>query len=204
MNDARTFGLLGLLALAAGAFAFTRTRRGGEVGGAVLEGAALAVRGALDEVVVTAKKVFAWAPPAAAAAFASLFARARALYQLPELLLERVAYQESRFRADIIEGRTISSAGALGLMQIVPRWHPGVDPLNPSAAIDYAGRYLRRLRDRFGSWRLALAAYNWGEGNVANALRDGRRFASWPSETRNYVQQVAADVPAVAAEEAIA
>src|SRR3990172_2707257 len=54
-------------------------------------------------------------------------------YGIPRDLLARQAFQESRFREDIISGRTISSAGALGLMQLVPKWHPGVDPLNISA-----------------------------------------------------------------------
>jgi len=194
MNDARVPFLLGFLALAAGVlWWWSRSPRG-----------AVAVADVLEEIVVTAKKIAAWSPPQAAAAFRAFFDRARSLHSLPTLLLERVAYQESRFRADIIDGRTASPAGAQGIMQIVPRWHPGVDPLNPPAAIDYAGKYLRRLYDRFGSWRLALAAYNWGEGNVSKALREGRSFASWPAETRQYVTQIAADVPTVAAERGLA
>src|SRR6185295_2332022 len=59
------------------------------------------------------------------------------------------------------------------------------------AALDYLGR----LHEQFGDWHLALAAYNWGEGNVQRAIaynqRKGRPidYASlrMPGETQNYV-----------------
>ena len=38
------------------------------------------------------------------------------------------------------------------------------------AATDGALNYLQKLHDQFGDWQLALAAYNWGEGNVARAI----------------------------------
>ena len=76
-------------------------------------------------------------------------------------------------------------------MQIVPRWHPNVDPLDPTDAIWYAARYLRNLYDRMGhSWKMALAAYNWGPGNVSR-----NEISDWPTETKNYVRQISADVP---------
>jgi membrane-bound lytic murein transglycosylase D len=64
------------------------------------------------------------------------------------------------------------------------------------AALDY----LQRLHKRFGDWHLALAAYNWGQGNVQRALdansRSGRAsdYASlkMPDETRNYVPKLQA------------
>lgn len=153
---------------------------------------------AVEEVLVTAQRIGAAVSDAFAGSwlskvpeqFKSAFALARARYSLPGNLLERVAYQESRFREDIITGQTVSSAGALGLMQIVPKWHPDVNPRDPIASIDYAGKYLRQLFTQFGSWRLALAAYNWGPGNVSK-YRDP---ASWPRETRDYVSQISADV----------
>lgn len=141
-----------------------------------------------------AEKVFKlelneWVPPESAGPYLYLLNRAEIKHGLPENLLVRVAYQESRFRDDIVNGETLSSAGAVGIMQIVPRWHPDVNPLDVGAAIDYAGRYLRQLYDRFGSWRMALAAYNWGQGNLS---RQG--FESAPKETRDYVEQIAGDV----------
>ena len=113
-------------------------------------------------------------------------------YGIPRDLLVRQAYQESHFRPDIISGATVSPAGALGIMQIVPRFHPTADPLNVPAAIDYAAAFLRRLYDQFGSWSLALAAYNAGPGNVAKYGNTVPPFA----ETQNYVTSILADVNA--------
>lgn len=120
-----------------------------------------------------------------------LLRNAEIKYRIPQDLLARLAYQESHFRDDIVSGRTISSAGALGLMQLVPRWHPGVNALNVSAAIDYAARYLLQLRQQFGDWRLALAAYNAGPGTV-------QKYGGIPPfpETQQYVSQILLDVPA--------
>jgi membrane-bound lytic murein transglycosylase D len=64
------------------------------------------------------------------------------------------------------------------------------------AALDY----LSRLHKRFGDWHLALAAYNWGQGNVQRAIDANRRsglatdYASlkMPDETRNYVPKLQA------------
>lgn len=113
-------------------------------------------------------------------------------YGIPRDLLARQAYQESHFRDDIISGATVSSAGALGIMQIVPRFHPTADPLNVPAAIDYAARFLSQLHRQFGSWKLALAAYNAGPGNVTKYGNTVPPFA----ETQNYVTQILADVNA--------
>lgn len=64
------------------------------------------------------------------------------------------------------------------------------------AALDY----LQRLHGLFGDWHLALAAYNWGQGNVLRAVERNRRarmgtdYASlrMPDETRNYVPKLQA------------
>jgi membrane-bound lytic murein transglycosylase D len=65
-----------------------------------------------------------------------------------------------------------------------------------SAALDY----LSRLHDMFGDWHLALAAYNWGEGNVQRAIARNEAAGlptdyeslRMPSETRNYVPKLQA------------
>ena len=126
--------------------------------------------------------------------FAPYIADAEQRNGVPAGLLHRQMYQESRFRSDIIDGRTGSSAGAFGIAQIVPRWHPDVDPLDPIASIYYAAAYMKRLYDRFGSWSLALAAYNWGQGNQNRDLADGIIGNEWPDETRRYVAEITADV----------
>ena len=65
-----------------------------------------------------------------------------------------------------------------------------------SAALDY----LSRLHDMFGDWQLALAAYNWGEGNVQRAIARNEAAGlptdyadlRMPNETRNYVPKLQA------------
>ena len=65
---------------------------------------------------------------------------------------------------------------------------------------DAALDYLQRLHNMFGDWELALAAYNWGEGNVSKAIRRNKakklptNYASlrMPDETRNYVPKLLA------------
>lgn len=110
---------------------------------------------------------------------------------IPKTMLVGLAYQESHFRPDIISGDTVSPAGALGIMQIVPKWHPDVNPLDPIASINYAAKYLRTLYNKFGTWELALQAYNWGEGNLTKYLTDGGDI---PPETASYSAQILARV----------
>ncbi len=115
---------------------------------------------------------------------------------LPTGLLARLLYQESRYRTDIITGATRSRAGAVGIAQFMPATAAelGIDPLDPRQAIPAAARYLRRLYDRFGDWKMALAAYNWGQGNQNRDLEDGIVGDDWPVETRKYVAEISADV----------
>lgn len=110
---------------------------------------------------------------------------------LPPGLLRRLLYQESRFRTDIITGTLRSPAGAVGIAQFMPATAArfGVDPLDPVGAIDGAARYLKTLHAEFHDWRLAVAAYNAGEGNV-------RKYRGVPpfAETQRYVAEIGADV----------
>mgnify|MGYP003868398401 CR=1 FL=1 len=76
------------------------------------------------------------------------------------------------------------------------------------AALDY----LQRLHRMFGDWHLALAAYNWGQGNVQRALANNRRAGlpatyeamRMPDETRNYVPKLQAVKNLVARPQAFA
>jgi soluble lytic murein transglycosylase-like protein len=125
--------------------------------------------------------------------YRALFDAVESKYRIPHGLLFRLAYQESRFRDDIISGALRSSAGAVGMMQIVPKYHPDIGEagaLDVPRAIDYAGKYLSSLHNQFGSWALALAAYNAGPGNVI-------KHGGIPpfTETQNYVAQILRDNP---------
>jgi membrane-bound lytic murein transglycosylase D len=68
------------------------------------------------------------------------------------------------------------------------------------AATDGALAYLQKLYALFGDWQLALAAYNWGEGNVARAIERNQRAGkptdyvslAMPDETRNYLPKLQA------------
>lgn len=65
---------------------------------------------------------------------------------------------------------------------------------------DAALDYLQRLYKMFGNWELALAAYNWGEGNVSKAIKRNQakrlptdyKSLKMPDETRNYVPKLLA------------
>lgn len=129
-----------------------------------------------------------WHPPAK---YAGAIAQAESANGLPENLLARLLWQECRYREDIITGRVKSAAGALGIAQFMPATaaEMGVNPLDPFAAIDAAALYLARLYRRFAAWDLALAAYNWGQGNVARKGLDAA-----PSETVRYYSEILSDV----------
>ena len=68
------------------------------------------------------------------------------------------------------------------------------------AATDKALVYLTKLHDDFGDWQLALAGYNWGEGNVGKALARNKakglpldyESLDMPAETRNYLPKLQA------------
>ena len=130
-----------------------------------------------------------WSTPAAGLPYEPLFLEASAAYGLPDGLLSRVAYAESRYNPDAYN----SSSGASGIMQIIPRFHPSVDPWNPAEAIPYGAAYLRENYNRFGTWELALAAYNAGPGNV-------ERYGGVPPfpETMAYVASILEDVSVAA------
>jgi soluble lytic murein transglycosylase-like protein len=153
-------------------------------------------RSAAGNITMTEKLTASWIKDlnSRGAAYKPLLQTVESTHGMPPNLLARLAWQESRFRADIITGKTASSAGALGIMQIVPKWHPTMSRaaiLDPARAIPYAGRYLSDLSKQFGSWELGLKAYNWGPGNVAAWLRGEK---TQPTETARYSREILADL----------
>jgi soluble lytic murein transglycosylase-like protein len=129
---------------------------------------------------------FPWEQQPRARAYLSTFRAEESAFGIPAGLLSRVAYQESRF-----DPHAISPAGAIGLMQFLPATAAefGIDARDPAQSIRGAAEYLSQLFRQFGSWTLALAAYNWGPGNLAR-----KGFEAAPGETRDYVSSIAADV----------
>ena len=53
--------------------------------------------------------------------------------------------------------------------------------------------YLAQMFRRYGNWTDALAAYNWGPGNVDSWIADGRPSERLPNETFRYVRRVLRD-----------
>lgn len=108
-------------------------------------------------------------------------------WNIPDGVLKAMADIESAFRPEIISGEVKGAAGEIGIMQITPRWHPDVDPYDPIHSIWYAAGWMNDLYRRFGDWRLAIAAYNWGPTNLAQ-----KGYDAAPSTTKTYVSRVAA------------
>ena len=105
-------------------------------------------------------------------------------YKLPANLIKGVIKAESNF-----EVNAISSAGAKGLMQLMPfaAEELGINnPFDLDQNIDGGSRYLRKMIDRFGGdIKLALAAYNAGPRTVE------RYKGEVPyRETKNFVNRV--------------
>ena len=118
--------------------------------------------------------------------------------------LALLPYIESAFNPN-----AVSSARAAGMWQFMPATGESFDLkqnmfrddrrdvlASTRAALDY----LQQLHKRFGDWHLALAAYNWGQGNVNRAItrnqRDGKPTGyldlNMPTETRYYVPKLQA------------
>jgi membrane-bound lytic murein transglycosylase D len=119
----------------------------------------------------------------------------------PELVW--IAEVESSF-----DPRARSPVGAAGLFQLMPdtakrfglRVSPFDQRLHADQSAEAAAKYLRYLHDHFKDWRLALAAYNAGEGTIDNLLKrhKARSFdgiaTHLPAETQMYVPKIEATV----------
>jgi soluble lytic murein transglycosylase len=99
---------------------------------------------------------------------------------LPPALVLAVIEVESRF-----DSYAVSHKGALGLMQVLPStgapiarrlgipWRGPQTLFDPHANLRIGVAYLRELIDRYANVRAALAAYNWGPGEIDARLREG-------------------------------
>jgi soluble lytic murein transglycosylase-like protein len=129
---------------------------------------------------------------------------AETLLEIPTNLLARCAFQESTFRHEVILGLIPSSCGALGILQLMPRFFSSVlvpvpfTPENITAQISESAAFLASLYTRFSDWQVAVAAYNWGGGDVHHEyVLDHNKYvlSDMPTQTQNYVRKVFSDVP---------
>jgi len=131
--------------------------------------------------------------------------------QLKAIFLAEHVPAELVWLAEVESGFNASArspAGAVGMFQLMPATaknlglslFPFDQRKQPETAARAAARYLRRLHEQFGDWRLAVAAYNSGEGTVARLLKryattSYERIATHlPAETQMYVPKVEATI----------
>jgi soluble lytic murein transglycosylase-like protein len=112
-----------------------------------------------------------------------LIAKASRRYGVETGLIKAVIKAESNFNPT-----AVSSSGARGLMQLMPGTARSLgvnDSFDPEQNVMAGTRFLRDLLDRYhGDTDSALAAYNWGPGNM------DRNPERMPRETRNYLARV--------------
>lgn len=105
--------------------------------------------------------------------------------KLPASFFTRLIQQESGFNP-----RVVSSAGAQGIAQFMPRTASSrglADPFEPIGALAASAKYLAELVSQFGNLGLAAAAYNAGPKRVHDWIAKRTRL---PAETRNYVLSI--------------
>jgi soluble lytic murein transglycosylase-like protein len=116
-------------------------------------------------------------------AIASIISRASRRYGVDEGLIKAVIQVESNFKPT-----AVSHAGARGLMQLMPATAAGLgvtDSFNPEQNVMAGTRFLKDMLNRYGGdLDKALAAYNWGPGNLE------RGKGKLPRETQDYLVKV--------------
>jgi soluble lytic murein transglycosylase-like protein len=189
---------MALLATAGGIMHLNRSLPGGEFISKVVSPQVSRARQILDDIVIpaeewvdepeagkpeevkpesTAQKRARFAPLVTAAAFAS---------KVEPALIEAIMTAESAFNP-----MAVSKTGAVGLMQLMPdtaQRYGVTDRLDPAQNILGGAKYLYFLLHKFGNQKLAIAAYNAGEGSVK---KHGNKIPPF-SETRTYVPRVLA------------
>lgn len=143
-------------------------------------------------------RISSW--PTGSAPYQDTIAQASVTFGVPAEILAWLLWKESRYNPAIIDGSKRSRVGAMGIAQFMPA--TAVDELgsqaaalDPDTAIPGAARYLAKLYRSAGTWAGALAAYNWGIGNV---VRKGLDLA--PPETVDYYTTIMAKANANGAE----
>jgi soluble lytic murein transglycosylase-like protein len=108
-------------------------------------------------------------------------ANLESIYNLPQGILKHMIDIESGG-----DPLAHSNKGAKGLFQIMDKKHSGFtgDPFNPIEAAKYAAKTLNDLAHHFGNYKEAVAAYDWGIGNMTT-----HGLENAPEETKNYIKK---------------
>jgi membrane-bound lytic murein transglycosylase D len=116
-----------------------------------------------------------------------------------------LAVAESGFQPRAVNGRS----GAGGMWQFMPGGNYGLtrngymdERFDPEKSTRAYARYMKFLYDQLGDWYLAMAAYDWGAGNVQRAVQKTGYADFWelyrrnnlPGETKNYVPEILAAI----------
>jgi soluble lytic murein transglycosylase-like protein len=112
------------------------------------------------------------------------FYKAEDMYHLPTNILYGIAEAESGFRPEVINCEIVSSKGAKGLMQILPKFHPDAKPCDPVHSIYYAARYLFWIKDTLNTnnWAMIIGSYHWGLNNAKS-----KKPKDYPEPVKDYV-----------------
>lgn len=125
------------------------------------------------------------------ASFDEAFDAAGAEYGIDPDILRGMAYAESRFRPDVIDGTVRSARDAAGLMQFLPGTARqfGINPLDPIESIFGAAKYMSTiLAQHGGDYEKAVAGYNWGPNRSAFGKDNWQTHL--PTATRDYLEVV--------------
>jgi len=122
-------------------------------------------------------------PPAQVMIIMAIGAAART-HGLDGLMFYRQIWAESRFNPEAVNLKT----GCLGLGQMNPKFWPKATT-DVRGNLELSAGYMKKLVGQYGSYQMALAAYNWGPANV-DRLRERYGyywFPALPEETQAYV-----------------
>ena len=150
----------------------------------------------MNALTLSAVCILCTAQPSSASApiaqWAPIIAEASARFDVPEAWIRRVMQSESGGRTTLNGKPITSSAGAMGLMQIMPgtyaylrrRYGFGPNPYDPHDNILAGTAYLREMHERYG-YPFLFAAYHAGPSRLDNFINHGRAL---PPATLNYAK----------------